>query len=114
MFDSRVFNVPLHEVVNNLIWRQQDAERNSIQGLAQSLFSHREIEGLSCNELQDKMFTEKGVNWNDLPVHLKRGSCVIKDDKGEWVVDKEVPRFTENRDYVYSLVDPEVICNEKD
>ena len=112
MFDSRVFNVPLHEVVNNLIWRQQDAERNSIQGLAQSLYPHKEIEGLSCNELQDKMFTEKGVNWNDLPVYLRRGSCVIKKDN-EWVVDREIPRFTEDRDYIFKLVDPEVICNEE-
>lgn len=31
MFDCRVFNVPKEDVCNNLIWRQQDAIRNSIQ-----------------------------------------------------------------------------------
>ena len=30
-FDARVFNVPIYEVINNLIWRQQDATRNSIK-----------------------------------------------------------------------------------
>jgi tRNA(His) 5'-end guanylyltransferase len=30
IFDTRSFNVPLHEVSNVFIWRQQDAIRNSI------------------------------------------------------------------------------------
>lgn len=104
IFDSRVFNVPQYEVVNNLIWRQQDATRNSINSLAQSLFSHKELQGINCKDVQNKMFTEKDVNWNDLPIHLKRGCCAIKNDEGKWVLDKEMPIFTEDRDYVDRLV----------
>ena len=118
-FDARCFNVPKEEVINCLIWRQQDATRNSIQALAQSLFSHKELQGLKCNQLQDKIFAEKGVNWNDLSTYQKRGACavkkmmprVIKDKKGDkigiverpkWVIDLNIPIFTQNRDYVES------------
>jgi tRNA(His) 5'-end guanylyltransferase len=99
-FDSRCFNVPKEEVCNCLIWRQQDATRNSIQMLAQSLFSHKELNGVTCKQAQDKMFTEKDVNWNDLKTYLKRGTCVVKDDSGKWFIDKEIPVFTQDRDYV--------------
>ena len=29
------------------------------------------------------MYTEKGVNWNNLPIKYKRGSCAIKNDDGK-------------------------------
>lgn len=111
-FDARAFSVPRHEVVNCLIWRQQDATRNSIQALAQSLYSHNELQGINCNKLQDKMFTEKGVNWNDLTTYQKRGACAIQklvtkasQTKGivtrySWVIDDEIPIFTQDRSYI--------------
>jgi len=77
-FDSRVFQIPeKEEVVNSLIWRQQDAERNSIQMLAQSLYSHSELHGKNTSLLQDMCF-EKGQNWNNLDFSKKRGSLVVK------------------------------------
>lgn len=104
LFDSRAFNLPHWEVVNNLIWRQQDATRNSINSLAQSLYSHKELQGISKNDLQNKMLTEKNVNWNDLPTMLKRGSCAIKNSEGKWILDKEIPIFTEDRAYIDNLI----------
>jgi len=104
-FDCRTFNVPREEVCNCVLWRQQDAERNSIQGLAQSLFSHKELHGLSCNKLQDKMFSEKGVNWNELPASKKRGTACLKDADGKWVIDTDMPILKgEDRQYVESLI----------
>lgn len=100
LFDSRAFSIPTHEVVNCLIWRQQDATRNSIQALAQSLFPHKELQGLNTKKLQDKIFTEKGINWNDLPTEQKRGSCCIKLDDNKWHIDTEIPIFTQDRNYV--------------
>jgi tRNA(His) 5'-end guanylyltransferase len=67
------------------------------------MFSHKELQGLSCNDLQDKMFTEKGVNWNNLSTYQKRGSCVYKSDEG-WVVDDNIPIFTEDRNYINSKI----------
>lgn len=78
-FDCRVFSVPTRrEALNALLWREQDAVKNSINVLAQSLFSHKELQNLNGKELQYKMFTEKGVNWNELPISQKRGSYFLK------------------------------------
>lgn len=109
-FDSRAFNVPQYEIANIFIDRQGDAERNSIQMLAQSVLGKKEIKGISNKKLQDIMFTEKGVNWNDVPTKFKRGSCCIKVPtevkegviRNRWIIDNEIPIFTENREYILS------------
>lgn len=125
MFDARCFNIPKEEVTNNLYWRQLDATRNSIQMVGQANFSHKELQNKSCNEIQDMLITQKGINWNDLPTYQKRGSCCIKDnttitcaavtDDGEvktwaaqrphWIIDAEIPIFKgEGRKYIEKLI----------
>lgn len=118
-FDSRCFNIPEEEVTNCFVWRQQDATRNAIQMLGQCNFSHRELQNKSCNDIQDMLMTQKGINFNDMPTEFKRGVCCIKeeyypdpmpgyedcpiDDKSartRWILDKEIPIFTQDRDYV--------------
>jgi tRNA(His) guanylyltransferase len=114
-FDCRVWNLPKEEVTNYFIWRQQDATRNSIQLLGQSHFSQKQLHGKSCNEIQDMLMLQKEVNWNDCPTPQKRGVCVIKDgylikqspwaveptvQRSKWVIDEEIPIFTQNRLYV--------------
>ena len=111
MFDSRVFNIPKEEVNNCLLWRQQDATRNSIQSVAQANFSYKQLEGKNCNELQEMLWQEKGINWNDYPTHLKRGSCCVKStytlevdgkdvQRSKWVIDNDIPIFSQNPWYV--------------
>ena len=51
MFDSRCFVLPVHEIANYFIWRQLDCQRNSIQQVAQSLYSPKELHGKSCKDL---------------------------------------------------------------
>ena len=80
VFDSRVFNLPKEEVTNNFYWRQLDASRNSIQMVGQANFSHKELQHKSCNDIQDMLMTQKGINWNDFPAYQKRGSCVVKEN----------------------------------
>jgi tRNA(His) 5'-end guanylyltransferase len=75
-FDSRCFVLPEAEVANYFIWRQKDWERNSIQMLAQSLYSHKELHKKNNAELQEMCF-QKGKNWNDLNTSLKRGRCCV-------------------------------------
>lgn len=116
MFDSRVFTLPKEEVVNCLIWRQQDATRNSIQSVGQANFSHTQLHGKNCSDIQDMLMLEKGINWNDFPTHLKRGTCCIKKPfkinegteqeaiRNKWVIDTEIPIFTQNKDYVNKLI----------
>ena len=76
-FDCRIYQTPsLHDACVQLLWRENDAVKNSIAMLAQSLFSHKELQHLNGNQMQDKMMVEKGVNWNDLEAKFKRGSYV--------------------------------------
>lgn len=119
MFDSRCFNIPKEEVTNCFIWRQQDATRNAIQMLGQCNFPHKELQGKSCNDIQDMLMTQKGINFNDMPIEFKRGVCCVKEEyypdlmpgcedcpidatsvRTRWVLDKEIPIFTQDRDYV--------------
>ncbi len=125
MFDSRCFNIPKEEVCNLIYWRQLDATRNSIQMVGQANFSHKELQNKSCNQIQDMLMLERGINWNDLPVYQKRGSCCIKsevsttfakvDEEGNvitgsterphWYIDNNIPIFKgEDREYIDKLI----------
>lgn len=103
MFDSRAYNVPQNDVCNYFIWRQQDCTKNSIQMIARAYFSHEQLQGLNCNQLQEKLWQEKDINFNDFPTTDKRGSTVVKSDKG-WIVDNNIPIFTQDRNYIEKLV----------
>lgn len=102
-FDSRVFNIPLAEVCNCLIWRQQDAIRNSIRGLGQKYFSHKQLDGKNCSQIQDMLMLEKNIDWNDVPTKFKRGSCCTK-SAVRWKIDNEIPIFTQDRDYIENRI----------
>jgi tRNA(His) 5'-end guanylyltransferase len=84
VFDARMYQVPtLEDAVAQLLWRENDATKNSISMLAQSLVPHKELRGLNGHQLQDKMMLEKGVNWNDLPSKYKRGTYVRRRNVSE-------------------------------
>ena len=108
MFDARVFNIPVEEVTNCVLWRQQDATRNSISSLAQSKFSHKELQGKSSSQMQDMLMKEFNINWNDLTIPQKRGTAVYKrtiNDITEWIVDYQMPILKgEDRNYVENLI----------
>lgn len=110
MFDSRVFVVPESVIVPYFIWRQNDATRNSINSLSQKHFSHKRLQGLSCKELQNKLLTEKDINWNDEPTVHKRGTCAYKvysvenAERSEWVLDKDMPILMDDRKFVMDKV----------
>jgi tRNA(His) 5'-end guanylyltransferase len=108
MFDARVFNIPVEEVTNCVLWRQQDATRNSISSLAQSKFSHKELQGKSSSQMQDMLMEKFGINWNDLTIPEKRGTAVYKrtiNDTTEWIVDYQMPILKgEDRNYVENLI----------
>ena len=94
-FDSRCFSIPQDEVCNYFIWRQIDATRNAIQMAGREYFSHKELYKINCNGIQEKLFQEKEINFNDYPTIRKRGFCIID---GE--VDFEIPIFTKDRNYI--------------
>lgn len=126
MFDAKCFNLSKDEVTNYFYWRQQDCIRNSIQMLGQANFSHRELLNKTCDQIQDMLMTQHGINWNDMGTSYKRGSCCVrnrrvistsadgtvtceirnpKEPETAWVIDNEIPIFKgEGRDYINELV----------
>ena len=57
------------------------------------------------------MLSEKCIDWNAYPTHLKRGSCCYKTivgipmadrivERRRWLVDLNPPVFTKEREYV--------------
>ena len=113
MFDARCFSVPKYEVVNCFIWRQQDAERNSIQSTGQANFSHKELHGKNCSQIID-MLANVNIAWEDFATFYKRGSTCYKDtcckginpDTGEpiirksWLIDLNIPKFVEDKPFI--------------
>ena len=112
MFDARCFNIPKEEVTNLIYWRQLDATRNSIQMVGQANFSHKELQNKSCDQIQDMLMTQKGINWNDIPSYQKHGSCCIKEEyrfndslRSRWIIDNDIPIFKgDNRKYIEDMI----------
>lgn len=120
-FDARVFTIPSDvEVENYFIWRQQDTVRNSISSVAQSLYSHKELNGKNMSEQQEMIF-QKNINWNDYAPKYKRGRFIFKQEvdletpfisndkmqhsykRNRWVAD-ECPTFTQERLFLLKYI----------
>lgn len=119
-FDSRSFILPKEEVNNYFVWREQDCMRNSVQMLARSLYSHKELENKNNFQLKE-MCIKKGFNWDDCPTEQKHGRCVIKTkylvdsvnpqtgekistERSKWVIDDNIPVFALNKQYIEKYV----------
>lgn len=126
-FDARCFNIPKEEVTNLIYWRQLDATRNSIQMVGQARFSHAKLKDKTCNDIQDMLMAECGINWNNFTIPCKRGTACIKVEEKEtikepnvyfgeqigeriivrrkWKIDYEIPIFKgADRDYIDKLI----------
>ena len=101
MFDARCFNIPKEEVCNLVFWRQLDAQRNSVQMLGQAHFSHVQLQGKSCLEIQNMLVEQKDISWLDYPARWQHGVAWTK----EFGVDYEMPILrNEHRAYVDKLI----------
>lgn len=136
-FDARVFTIPNEEeVINYILWRQQDATRNSISAVAQSLYSHKELHGKTTDQMQEMIF-QKGQNWNNYPIGQKRGRVVVRrnvdvpttkeiydkaKDKSSFVIDHtgdDYETVLNNPSYKirrsqWVVVDPPIFTQEKE
>lgn len=105
MFDARCFNIPKEEACNLIYWRQLDAARNSVQMVGQANFSHNELQGCSCNVIQDMLHEQRGINWNDYETRWKRGVAWTRHGGINW----DMPILKgEGREYVETVIYPEV------
>ena len=69
-----------YEVVNYLLWRMQDCTRNSVSSLAQSMFSHKQLQNQDSRQMK-QMCEDEGNNWNELNDGLKYGRFCFKVEK---------------------------------
>ncbi len=143
-FDCRTFVMRADEVVNCLIWRQEDAFKNCVGAVAWygllekygTKKAQKMLHGQSTDARQEIVFSELGQNINDMPEKWRRGVCVRRVEtvvpieeamgaekyaellaKGHveagqtvsrraWTPDWQIPRFTADRDYIASLLEP--------
>ena len=112
IFDSRAFTVPREEVLNCFEWRQQDCRRNSVQAMGYTYFSQKELNGLSCAKIVEKLRTID-MDWNALYPEYQNGVCARKHsetvvpglvERGKWALDKCIPIFHEHPEYINDLV----------
>ena len=77
-FDARTWNVPnFNEVANSFLEREISVTKNSISMVAETLYSHDDLEGKNQSDRQEMLF-QKGINWNDFPSYFKRGTYIQK------------------------------------
>lgn len=105
-FDCRVFELPSKtEAVNAILWRELDATKNAISSAAHSMFSHKSLQNLNGKQMQEKMWQEKNINFNDYPAYFKRGTFVRKEiieyTPPQDVLDKIPQEYRELNNTVY-------------
>ena len=88
--------------------------------VARTLYSHKELNNKNFKQLNEMLFA-KGVNFNDLPISQRRGRCIVKTQKvktvtnlktqetvdvtrSEWVVDNEIPVFSQDVNYIEKFI----------
>lgn len=63
VFDARVFALPcVEEVINYLLWRQRDCEKNAVFMAASEYFSHKELTGKTAQQ-KISMLENLGEIW---------------------------------------------------
>ncbi len=88
-FDARVMTLPnVVEAANMFLWREFDATRNSIQMAGQAYFSHKQLHKKNRSDIQEMLFSEKGINWNNYPEYFRRGTYILRKNK-EYVLGNE-------------------------
>jgi len=143
IFDCRCFVVPPEEVTNTFLWRQQDCFKNAISAFTYYKLgekvgmgtARKMMDGLNTDQRQELVFSELGLNCNDIPTMWKRGICVKRETqevyvrdildpevykklletgkvmlgettkRSSWVPDLEIPIFSQDRNYIESLME---------
>lgn len=126
-FDARVFIVPdLTEVINYLIFRQNDAVKNSISAACYHEVANKVgkktarklMHGLNRNKQQELLFQETGINWNNYLTKFKHGigaRCITREfeigdntyTRSNWEIELELPIFTQDRQYLDDVLNAE-------
>lgn len=95
VFDARAFNYPTMELaLENLVWRETDATRNSLTMAASAFYSPKELHKAGFAKKHD-MLHAKGINWNDYPPAFKRGTYIRRENILKELTPAELARIPE-------------------
>jgi tRNA(His) 5'-end guanylyltransferase len=102
-FDCRVFQMPSQiEVANMFLWREFDAQKNSISMAARHYFSHKELQGKSGVQMIE-MMAIKGINMNSFPVAFRRGTWLQRVVEEKFLTTDEYNKIPEKHRIGISL-----------
>ena len=80
-FDARAFSIPIEDVANVLVWRQQDNARNYIQSWANFNYPRKMVIGRSNAELTETLW-EDGKDPDKLPKWVRYGTFISRTSDG--------------------------------
>lgn len=92
-FDARAFNIPEWDCINNVIWRQQDATRNSVEAVGHANFSTKELHKVNCEGIKEMLLKQKNINWeSDFTPYQKYGAFCYKIQETRTIKGETVER----------------------
>jgi len=105
LFDARAFSLPSEEVRNYFVWRQVDAKRNSVSGLAHCYFSQKELQGKPTKEMIE-MLEDARVYWDAAHSHYRLGVVITKGEDRHLHIHGVTPNFVTEKSFFEALVNP--------
>lgn len=97
-FDCRVFNVPnMTELANAFLWRENDALKNSITGMALNFYSHKQLDCKNSDEKIHMMRMKGHCFYEDTDPAFMRGTFYHRENYLKALTDEEVARIPEKQ-----------------
>lgn len=100
-FDARLVEVlPANASIQSLLqpvqWRENDAMRNAIAMVAQSMFSQSELHGKN-SYVQATMASDAGYDWEAVPAGYIRGTYLVMSPEQRELTPQEIIRIPEDK-----------------
>ena len=97
-FDCRAWAVPdLIEASNVLLWRVQDARKNSISSLFRWTAGHSKMHGLSGDEMKTLLKSDYFTDWDELPNKYKYGTYAKPVTVESYLSQEELMKIPEHK-----------------
>ena len=97
-FDCRAWAVPdLAEASNVLLWRVQDARKNSISSLFRWTAGHSKMHGLSGEEMKAMLKSDYFTDWDQLSNKYKYGTYAKPVTVESYLTQEELMRIPEHK-----------------
>ena len=97
-FDCRAWAVPdIAEASNVLLWRAQDAKKNSTSALFRWTAGHKAMKDLDQAGMKKYLLENNGVDWNSLPNKWKYGTYAKPVTIESYLTEDDLSHIPENK-----------------